>query len=1260
MVRFTDNVVVEGTITATEQGLETGSAVILDETGHIQEILLPMTYTQTVLEPSGWTLTGVNYYQDVTVPGISQLIYPTISDMASSDAQRDAVANGNIYVQSITKDTEVVRFLSQQYKPMVSINVHVRGMKGDLVANEFVSEFGHYRRAFVLADSTIPPTAGAVLTGINDSATALQTQINDKLGLHATADRAIADADGVAITTYQKMSQKGVINGYASLDASVKIPIAQIPTGNAAETVLKLSSAVASGQYVAFDGTGFRGATLGNVLTYKGTVSSFSDLPANASTGDVWNVTNAHGTYPAGTNFAWDGTQWDGLGGTVDLSPYQTKSNLVTAFQPVPDNTHYVSEKLVWDRLATKEDVANKTASFQSVPTDTRYPSEKLVKDSLDTKQNNLIYDSVPTGASLNMVRSGAIKSALDTKVDKNASIVAGTNTKITYDSKGLVTAGESLVAGDIPDLAYLKLAQGSGNANKAVLTDASGNVIVGTPPATVVPTLNGEQNNTPSWYAPTVAGASGQVLQSTGNTPSWTTLGTASSRNTGIAEGNVPLIGADGKLHESLVPGSVKFYVNVTITASAGTPPLSGITVTATPTSGVVLSAITGADGKCTLTGAVQGATYTIVPTKEYYVFTTIPNLTVQDITSSVTCTGYETPRVNVTCTGVPIAGRTITAEASGFANVTGITDSTGACQMRLPVATWFMRSNTASGYYAPDPRTLTTQAGQTHSVTFLLQAMPILNITVTPSSLGAGLLVTSVSSQTYTGYTNASGTLALTVCSGTHAVSVTPPAGYLVPATQTVVTLPDGTYALTFEIQTKPIVNVTVTDSSGGGNQSGRTITATNGTDTVTGTTNASGVVNLTLNGTGAYTISTNLPSGATADPVSITAAAGGSYTATLTLNFGFKFSMTFNATTFKTDPTGCLVYGDDASGMTPASNTNTSLGTISSPGSWVKSTNKLLKKLYYATFNTDGSISKILNPDNLALDEDGNASDIATKNTMLVIPTLYTRGEVGKLTISDKSAEGTAYAHTIGGHVYDYLAIGVYNGYVSGGKLMSLSGVLPTKSQNRANFRTQANANGTNWMLWNYYQWKLMKELTFFTLKSFDGQRKLGQGGHAYGSNTTGVTNAMGPFAGDVSGTSSAMKFLLEDWWGSQYNFIDDFFGTGGTYYAGQNAIPTDNASNKVQVFNNLTSGWWYGTTINQNDLAFGIASAAGGDNAKGLCDGQYGSTSSNLLGFVGGSSVGASDGYAGPSCLDASDALSISSTIFGARLAFVFDD
>ena len=46
---------------------------------------------------------------------------------------------------------------------------------------------------------------------------------------------------------------------------------------------------------------------------------------------------------------------------------------------------------------------------------------------------------------------SSAIQTQLDAKVDENAAITGATKTKITYDAKGLVTAGADLAAGDLP-----------------------------------------------------------------------------------------------------------------------------------------------------------------------------------------------------------------------------------------------------------------------------------------------------------------------------------------------------------------------------------------------------------------------------------------------------------------------------------------------------------------------------------------------------------------------------------------------------------------------------------------------------------------------------------------------------------------------------------------------------------------------------------------------------------------------------------------
>lgn len=73
---------------------------------------------------------------------------------------------------------------------------------------------------------------------------------------------------------------------------------------------------------------------LTTVYRYKGSVATYADLPTTGQkVGDVWNVETAdpdHGI-KAGDNVAWDGAQWDALGGNHDLSGY-AQLNLANTF----------------------------------------------------------------------------------------------------------------------------------------------------------------------------------------------------------------------------------------------------------------------------------------------------------------------------------------------------------------------------------------------------------------------------------------------------------------------------------------------------------------------------------------------------------------------------------------------------------------------------------------------------------------------------------------------------------------------------------------------------------------------------------------------------------------------------------------------------------------------------------------------------------------------------------------------------------------
>lgn len=103
---------------------------------------------------------------------------------------------------------------------------------------------------------------------------------------------------------------------------------------------------------------------LGSALTYKGSVDTYDQLPEEAAVGDTWNVAQAYQTYPAGTNYAWTGSAWDALGGSVDLSGYQTKSDdtLATSAKTVVGAINELNTKVATNTSSIAANTASITA----------------------------------------------------------------------------------------------------------------------------------------------------------------------------------------------------------------------------------------------------------------------------------------------------------------------------------------------------------------------------------------------------------------------------------------------------------------------------------------------------------------------------------------------------------------------------------------------------------------------------------------------------------------------------------------------------------------------------------------------------------------------------------------------------------------------------------------------------------------------------------------------------------------------------------
>lgn len=386
---------------------------------------------------------------------------------------------------------------------------------------------------------------------------------------------------------------------------------------------------------------------------------------------------------------------------------YQTLSNLVTAFQSTPDNLHYASEKLTYDQLALKASASALSAHISDIgnphsvtkaqvglgncdnTADADKPISTAMQTALDAKQATMhagsgisfsgttinhsnsitagshgsatsipaitydaqghitlasgvtVYpptdagtatqywmsngagvgswhsaDTSPTESSGYLVSSGGIyselilkanvsaltaestartsadatlqsnidseassrssadsdlQSAIDTKVTANTLITAGTATKITYDSKGLIISGASLSASDIPTIAQSQVS-GLITALAGKVDTESGYSLMSDAEHTKLSEIAaGAEVNVQSDWSVSNTGSDAYIL----NKP---TLGTAASKDVGTSEGNVPVLGINGKLPTAVVPstsiteykGTVTVYDDLATLSSA------------------------------------------------------------------------------------------------------------------------------------------------------------------------------------------------------------------------------------------------------------------------------------------------------------------------------------------------------------------------------------------------------------------------------------------------------------------------------------------------------------------------------------------------------------------------------------------------------------------------------------------------------------------------------------------------------------------
>ena len=176
-------------------------------------------------------------------------------------------------------------------------------------------------------------------------------------------------------------------------------------------------------------------ASVAAALDYKGTKDTYDAHPTEGNKkGDVWNVVAAHGTTPAGTNYAWDGAAWDPLGGTIDLSGYYTKSQVDGAISAAKTELEAADTALEGQITTVTNQLANKVDKVEGsgLISDTDLNQIRTNKASIESLQTSV---------------AGGITSI--TSPDNTIKVTSkGTSRGLAVDMSKLVSTSSSIQVG--------------------------------------------------------------------------------------------------------------------------------------------------------------------------------------------------------------------------------------------------------------------------------------------------------------------------------------------------------------------------------------------------------------------------------------------------------------------------------------------------------------------------------------------------------------------------------------------------------------------------------------------------------------------------------------------------------------------------------------------------------------------------------------------------------------------------------------------
>lgn len=122
-----------------------------------------------------------------------------------------------------------------------------------------------------------------------------------------------------------------------------------------------------------------------SVYKYKGSVASESNLPTSGMvTGDVYDIQDT------GMNVAWNGTKWDKLGMSVDLTPYLTKDSASKTYATITAMNEGLATKASTANVYSKTEIDNKVTTINNNVSAKANSADVYTKTEIDGKVTTL------------------------------------------------------------------------------------------------------------------------------------------------------------------------------------------------------------------------------------------------------------------------------------------------------------------------------------------------------------------------------------------------------------------------------------------------------------------------------------------------------------------------------------------------------------------------------------------------------------------------------------------------------------------------------------------------------------------------------------------------------------------------------------------------------------------------------------------------------------------------------------------------------